>query len=313
VGRRGHCDRCGQTLAILRHGKLACVQDSVSRQQVAASFPNRPVASELANVHRQGRELLRQQQTAKSVPVDRNDRKTRRRIRLTRTEQLGIVGLILIWTGVVFALRYVSDDVMPGKAAAGSQQAFAQQQDPETATAGVDDPTASSVTMPPTPAEIPTVEHLLQLCHQGRYEEAVHGFDALIERSPEDGRLYEYRGRALYFLDRFKDAHQDYEQALINGHVTHDVYFHLGNTLAAMGSHIDAVHAYKRALNIEQRAAACCNLGVSYDALGLLEDSMQSYRDALAIDPDHALSRYNLEILTQNHSQTQPAVSRPSQ
>jgi Ca-activated chloride channel homolog len=111
--------------------------------------------------------------------------------------------------------------------------------------------------------------------------------------------------------ERYRDAADLYAIALADLPDSPELHFNQGNTYFKLEDLAQATAEYMRALETESRPLAAqiyYNLGnVHYrrainamrtfrDAVAPLREAMQSYRDALALDPDLVDAMYNLEL-----------------
>ncbi len=111
--------------------------------------------------------------------------------------------------------------------------------------------------------------------------------------------------------ERYRDAADLYAIALADLPDAPELHFNQGNTYFKLGDLAQATAEYMRALETESRPLAAqvyYNLGnVHYrraiyamrtfrDAVAPIREAMQSYRDALALDPDLVDAMYNLEL-----------------
>ncbi len=114
-----------------------------------------------------------------------------------------------------------------------------------------------------------------------------------------------------YEEEMYRDAADLYAIALADLPDAPELHFNQGNTYFKLGDLAQATAEYMRALETESRPLAAqiyYNLGnVHYqrtinamrtfrDAVAPLREAMQSYRDALALDPDLVDAMYNLEL-----------------
>ena len=72
-------------------------------------------------------------------------------------------------------------------------------------------------------------------------------------------------------------------------------HFNLGNAYYESGKWKEAIESYKQAIRIDPDFAyAHNNLGLAYDELDKYEEAIESFKLAIRIDPDDASAHYNL-------------------
>ena len=72
-------------------------------------------------------------------------------------------------------------------------------------------------------------------------------------------------------------------------------HVNLGVAYYELGKHQEEIESYKQAIEINpDYADAHYNLGYTYDELGKYKDAIESYKQAIRIDPDYADAHYNL-------------------
>jgi len=75
------------------------------------------------------------------------------------------------------------------------------------------------------------------------------------------------------------------------------------------GKHQEAIESFKQAIRINpDHANAHYNLGTAYDELGKYEDAIVSYKQALMINPDDASTHYNLGLAYYNLGKYEEAI-----
>ena len=77
-----------------------------------------------------------------------------------------------------------------------------------------------------------------------------------------------------------------------NNYIVHN---NLGVAYDKLGRYQEAIESYKQAIRIEpDYADAHNNLGITYGKLGRWQDAIESYKQAIRIEPDYAEAHYNL-------------------
>ena len=96
-------------------------------------------------------------------------------------------------------------------------------------------------------------------------------------------------GNALAMLDRHQEAIEQYRQALAKNASFPAAYNNLGNTLATLGRHAEAVAELRKALALTpDYPEALSNLGNTLLSLHQLDEAVQCFERALALRPDMA-------------------------
>jgi len=128
-------------------------------------------------------------------------------------------------------------------------------------------------------------------------EEKVFTTEELYEQEGKEKKdsdyAYEAADKAFYFIDK-----REYEKALpyLEIAIKTDIsslkawaYFQIGYCYVELGNYTKAIETYKQAIRIEpDDAIALCNLGVAYYNLGLYKDAIEDFKQAIYIDPDNA-------------------------
>jgi tetratricopeptide (TPR) repeat protein len=163
---------------------------------------------------------------------------------------------------------------------------------------------------------------------QGRFDEALAGYDRALAVRPDDAHALYNRGVALHLLQRFDAAlasydralalQPDYAEALSNCGVTlyelqrfdaalasydralaarpdfAEALSNRGNTLQALQRFDAALASYDQALAVRtDYAEALSNRGVTLHRLQRFEEALASYDRALAVQPDYAQALSN--------------------
>lgn len=115
---------------------------------------------------------------------------------------------------------------------------------------------------------------------RGEYEQAIEAYSAAIERSEGFAAAYFNRGNANYQIGEMEAAAADYSRA---------VSITAENTGTAQSS-----EEPKLTLTDTEKAQALNNRGVISFSQGNTEDAELDFREALALDPDLGMARYNL-------------------
>jgi len=91
-------------------------------------------------------------------------------------------------------------------------------------------------------------------------------------------------------------------------------YNSLGVAYSSLGRYQDEIESYKQAIRIEpDYADAYINLGNTYYEIGRYQDAAESYKQAIRIEPDNAKAHYNLGVSYKALGRWQDAVETYNQ
>ena len=110
-------------------------------------------------------------------------------------------------------------------------------------------------------------------------------------------------GRAAYEAGKYEDALAAFEAAKKERPDDAAVEFNRAVTLAQLGRVAEAKSAFQRVAETQQpeiQQKAWYNLGNVHAGVGERKEALQSYRKALKLDPNDALSRHNYEVVLRN-------------
>ena len=165
----------------------------------------------------------------------------------------------------------------------------------------------------------------------GKITEALLIVEPLIEKYPNESILFNIRGVCNKAKNEFKDAVNDFNQAVLIKPDYAEAYYNLGVTLREIGDSLNAINAYENALKCNNHypnahnnlgeiflvngdldsaidhlewavalkpefASAHNNLGRSYLELNKIHDAIKSFDKALEINPNFAIASNNLGI-----------------
>ena len=128
----------------------------------------------------------------------------------------------------------------------------------------------------------------IRLFHDGRYEEALASFDAVLAVQPDHVPALGNRGIALRRLNRPLEALASLERALVLNPDYAEAFNSRGNVLRDLRRHDEAIASFDRALAIKpDQAGVLNNRGDALVALGRHEEAVASYSRAVEIRPDY--------------------------
>jgi len=130
--------------------------------------------------------------------------------------------------------------------------------------------------------------------------------EELFEQEKKDEKDSDYvwkaYDKALYFIDK-----EEYEKALpyLEIVIKTDLsslkawaYFSIGYCYIELKSYTKAIESFKQAIRIDpDYAVAHHNLGVAYGELGFYKDAIEAHKQAIRIDPDDAQAHFNLGVI----------------
>jgi len=163
--------------------------------------------------------------------------------------------------------------------------------------------------------------------------EAKRIYQDILIKFPKNKRasdgIKELAGGAVGEAFKVQDPPQDQQQSLINLHIQgqhqqaleqaktlvqqfprSSVLFNIqGAALKSLGQLDQSIEAYKRALAIEpDYANAHYNMGVTLQEQGKLEEAIKAYDKALAIKPDYAQAYFNMGNVFKNQGKLEEAI-----
>jgi tetratricopeptide (TPR) repeat protein len=149
-------------------------------------------------------------------------------------------------------------------------------------------------------------EQALELAKQGNYEEAVVGFQAALEKDPEQAYIQANLADALAKLDRNEEALAAYRKAIALKADDAAMYTNMGVLLGKMGRTEESTAAFKQAadLNPESAAQNFYNLGATLVNEGRTEEAVAAFRQAIAADENYAEAYFQLGICLSGNPET---------
>lgn len=134
----------------------------------------------------------------------------------------------------------------------------------------------------------------------GETDEAVRVLEICLRMpglEPEDVKaVREELAQILMRLRRFDDALFHFRSIAESDDADDSVWTNIGHCLSRKGQTKEALEAFERAVKIRPDAHNHYNLGDAYLAEGQPDRAVGPLKDAIRIDPDHALARYDLGL-----------------
>jgi Flp pilus assembly protein TadD len=131
----------------------------------------------------------------------------------------------------------------------------------------------------------------------GRGREALQYLEPAAKLEPKSAHILNSLGFVYQGLKDHALAKECYVQAIELGLAAGDTYYSMGNACYQLGEVEHAAALFKEAVKLKPRdAASWNNLGKCLNDCNRLEESIQSYDQALAVDPQYAMARYGRAI-----------------
>jgi tetratricopeptide (TPR) repeat protein len=147
------------------------------------------------------------------------------------------------------------------------------------------------------------------LDQQGRTEEALEQYEAVLRQRPDDANALNNVGVALEKLGRLDAARERYLEALRIDPTNVRIGMNLANLMTVQGKTDQAINCYELVLKIDPaHVGAHGNLGRLLMQRGDDTGAVQHLRQALELDPSHAVSWLNLGIAHHQAGRFEAAV-----
>lgn len=88
---------------------------------------------------------------------------------------------------------------------------------------------------------------------QGKYSEAIKGFDQVTRLDPKRADAHFFKGNALSALGRKEEAIKEYDTAIDLAPDVFQTYYNKGNALAGLGRYDDAIACYDKTINMNPK------------------------------------------------------------
>jgi len=129
------------------------------------------------------------------------------------------------------------------------------------------------------------------LMQRGDIDEAIEAYRRVVELEPQSAHAHNTLGNALNSAGRAGEAVPSYEQAIALQPEFADAWHNLANALRRLGVPTRAVDYAQRAIQLrDDNPSFHNNLGTILADLTQFDAALQSYRFALALDPDYGES-----------------------
>ncbi len=133
---------------------------------------------------------------------------------------------------------------------------------------------------------------------KGEYELAVETYTEDLKLKPNDVKMLHSRGRAFQELGNFESAKADFEKALTQDPNNFQVLLSLSGLLLDEKSYASALLYAQKAEEISGAPAMASFLkGRALHQLGMIEEAMKAYENAIQIDKDFAQAYFNRGML----------------
>ncbi len=153
-------------------------------------------------------------------------------------------------------------------------------------------------------------DQAITLAQQGRFDEAVRGFEQAIRLQPGFAEAHNNLGNIFLFQRKFDQAVACYRQALQLNPASAEAFHNLGNVLKEQGQLDEAVANFQRALSLRPSYANARNsLGSALQQQGKLDAAQASYQQALRLQPDFAEAYNNMGAVLLEQSKLDAALA----
>jgi tetratricopeptide (TPR) repeat protein len=120
----------------------------------------------------------------------------------------------------------------------------------------------------------------------------------------KDSEMHYHLGIAYKEMELFDYAISEFEQASSNPTIRFDSYIMLGNCFMEKGAYDKSIEHYKmasevRGLSGDKLARIQLNLGLAYEANGMISEALDSYALALKLDPSSSEAKEKIRRLQQ--------------
>lgn len=128
----------------------------------------------------------------------------------------------------------------------------------------------------------------LELYHLNRFEEALEAFDKAIVTDNNNAHAWNNKGNSLAKLDRNEDSLKAYEEAIAIDNRYAYAWNGKGTMLKKLGRNEEALKAYEEAIAIDaDYTSPWNNKGICLSDLGRIDEAMAALEQAIAIDANY--------------------------
>lgn len=132
----------------------------------------------------------------------------------------------------------------------------------------------------------------------GQLPKAALTYQQYLERLPEDAARWLDYSQVLATLRRYQEAAQACAKAIEHAPRNPDGYLKLGELLQRFGSYPQAISVYQQGLlQISDDARLQGDLAAAFKSCGEVQKAEEAFAVALTLDPDNAITHYNLATL----------------
>ncbi|HDQ00233.1 MAG TPA: tetratricopeptide repeat protein [bacterium] len=142
-------------------------------------------------------------------------------------------------------------------------------------------------------------------------------FPALLLAQPGRDKVLE--GNKFFHQEKFDEAINRYQDALLDNPNNSLIRFNIGNTLYKKNKYEEALNDFEKSLSIDDvnlQAKAYYNMGNTLYRMGKLPESILAYTQSLKLNPDDEDAKYNLEFVRsklKNEAQKQSQSNQQQQ
>ena len=107
-------------------------------------------------------------------------------------------------------------------------------------------------------------------------------------------------GNQLFSEEKYDEANNKYQDALLDNPTSPEIQFNVGNVLYKKNDHEKALESYQKSLDSDDalfQSQSYYNIGNTLYKSGKLPESILAYEQALKLNPDDMDAKYNLEFV----------------
>jgi len=170
---------------------------------------------------------------------------------------------------------------------------------------------ASATRGEPSPAEQQQLQGGSRAVADGRLDEALAQFQAILQTNPKLPEAFIGIGDVRFAQGRYTEAEPNYRHAATLDPEDFNAQFGLGRSLQMLGRNAEAITAYHRALVVDsQSAEANGNMATAYLSLGDAAVAMQFGERAVALDPKSGAAHVNLGVAYERLGRPADAITQ---